>query len=194
MDVLFFRKIFRSAFIVLYTKAFSLFVFNNVLECFEHDSMYVYFSQLLDYIILMSMRSDRVLRESHFESVETCEITFYYLFTNSNCKRDKVDNVATRKLIEVIGNDVQKYERWKVELLNEFYTGRAQHKTRKVLANLTSPRIHTHLNRASCASAKNSSRILLANAEQPENCFFFFYYLHCWEFPSEPEETLEIND
>jgi len=43
----------------------------------------------------------------------TCERTFYYSFTNNNCKRDKVDNVATRKLIEVIGNDVSKV--WAVE-------------------------------------------------------------------------------
>jgi hypothetical protein len=80
----------------------------------------------------------------------TCERTHYPFipfiipFTNNNCKRDKVDNVATRKLIEVIGNDVQKYERWKLELLNEFYSHRAHNKTRKVFANLTSSRVYTH--------------------------------------------------
>lgn len=52
MDALFFHKIYRAAFIILDTKAFSIFVFNDVLndQTFEWTCVFISYS-LLDCII-----------------------------------------------------------------------------------------------------------------------------------------------
>lgn len=98
MDALFFRKICRGAFIILDTKAFSIFAFNNVLNERTRPNRHVCIN-LLQFVRLYNLNVNaplyRILREFHFRAVGlVCERAFYSIF--GNCKRDEVNNVAAK--------------------------------------------------------------------------------------------------